>query len=50
MTYEKYDMTGIKIATKRSNLGVRGRSHLNWGNNWSMKKKTSVMRATKPLS
>ena len=48
LTYEKYDMSGLKIATKRSNLGVRG-NHLNWGKNWSMKRKTSVMRVTKPL-
>ena len=41
-------MTGIKIFTKRSNLGVRG-NHLNWGKNSSMKRKTSVMRVTKPL-
>ena len=47
-TFEKSYMTGIKISTKRSNFGVRV-SHLNWGNNWSMKRKTSVMRVTKPL-
>ena len=48
LTYKKYEMLGLKIATKRSNLGVRG-SHSNWGKNWSMKRKTSVMRVTKPL-
>ena len=44
----KYDMSGQKIATEWSNFGFIG-SHLNWGNNWSMKRKTSVMRVTKPL-
>ena len=48
MTYEKSYMSGIKIATDRSNFGVRG-NHLNWGKNWSMKRNTSVMRVTKPL-
>ena len=48
MTYENYDMIGLKIATKRSNLGVRG-NHSNWGNYWSTKKKTSVIGVTKPL-
>ena len=48
MTYDKYDMSVLKISTKRSNLGVIG-IHSNWGNNWSMKRKTSVMRVTKPL-
>ena len=48
MKYEKYDMSGIKISMKRSNLVVRG-SHSNWGKNCSMKRKTSVMRVTKPL-
>ena len=46
--YEKYDMKGIKISTNRSNLGVIG-SHSNWGKNWSMKRKTSIMIFTKPL-
>ena len=46
---KKYDMTGIQIATKRSNFGVIG-SHSNWEKNWSMKRKTSVMRVTKPLN
>ena len=46
--YEKYYTTWIKISTKRSNFGVRG-IHSNWGKNWSMKRKTSVMRVTKPL-
>ena len=46
--HEKYDTTRIKIATKRSNLGVIG-SHSNWGKNWSMKRKINVMRVTKPL-
>ena len=46
--YDKSDMTGLKIATNRSNLGVKG-NHSNWGKNWSMKRKTSVMRVTKPL-
>ena len=46
--YDKYDMIGLKISTKRSNLGVRG-SHSSWGKNWSMKRKTSVMRVTKQL-
>ena len=47
-TYVKDDMSGLKIATKRSNLGVRG-NHSNWGKNWSMKRKTSVIGVTKPL-
>ena len=42
------DMKSIKISTNRSNLGFRG-SHLNWGKNWNMKRKTSVMIVTKPL-
>ena len=46
--HEKFDMTEIQISTKRYNLGVRG-SHSNWGNIWSMKRKTSAMRVTKPL-
>ena len=29
-------------------FGFRG-NHSNWGNNWSMNRKTSVMRVTKPL-
>ena len=45
---EKYDMKGLKIGTNRLNFGVRG-NHSNWGKNWSMKRKTSVMRVTKPL-
>ena len=48
MTYDKYDMIGLKIPTNRYNFGVRG-NHSNWGKNWSMKRKTSVMRVTKPL-
>ena len=36
--HDKSDMTGLKIATKRSNLGVRG-NHSNWGKNWKMKRK-----------
>ena len=48
LTYDKYDMPWLKIATKRSNLGVVG-SYSNWGHNWSMKRKTSVMRVIKPL-
>ena len=48
MTYEKYDMKGIKIDTNRPNFGVRG-NHSNLRKNWSMNKKTSVMRVTKPL-
>ena len=46
--YEKSVMLGLKIGTKRSNSGVIG-SHSNWGKDWSMKNKTSVMRVTKPL-
>ena len=42
LTYDKYDISELKIDTKRLNLGVR-RSHSNWGKNWSMKRKTSVM-------
>ena len=42
------NMTGINIDTKRSNLGLVG-NHYNLGKNWSMKRKTSVMRVTKPL-
>ena len=40
--HDKSDMARLKIATKRSNLGVRG-NHLNWGKNWSMKRKISVI-------
>ena len=40
--YDKYYMTWIKISTKMSNFGVRG-SHLNWGKNWSMKRKTNII-------
>ena len=47
-THDKSNMTELKITTKRSNLGVRG-SYSNWEKNWSMKRKTSVMRVTKPL-
>ena len=46
--HEKYDMTRLKIATKRSYLGFIG-SRLNWGKNWNMKRKTSVMSVTKPI-
>ena len=46
--HEKYGIIGIKISTKRLNSGVIG-SHSNWGKNWSMKRKTSAMRVTKPL-
>ena len=48
LIYKKYDIIGIKIATKRFNLGGRG-SHSNWGKNWIMKRETTVMRVTKPL-
>ena len=47
-TYYKYDMTGIKISTNCSNFIVRG-NHSNWGENWSIKRKTSVIGVTKPL-
>ena len=46
--HEKFDIIGIQITTNRSNLGIIG-IHSNWGKNWSMKRKTSVMRVTKPL-
>ena len=48
LKYYKYDMTGLKIATKRAHLGVIG-SHSNWGKNWSMRKRTSVIGVIKPL-
>ena len=45
--YEKFRLD-CKHMTNLSNLGVRG-SHSSWGKNWSMKRKTSVMRVAKPL-
>ena len=54
--YDKYDkfkadfwhMSRLKISTNMSNL-VFISIHSNWGKNWSMKRKTSVMGVTTPL-
>ena len=46
LTYDKYDMTKLKIATKRSNLGIRG-NHLNLVEDEGLRRRPSGMEVTK---
>ena len=48
LTFDKYEMKGIKIANKRAHLGVRG-IHSNWARIQSTRKRTSVIGVTKLL-